>query len=158
MTLMRFRKLKQNNKKRQNQKSLEPTIKYAKTTDRIKAFITDMFMIYIPILYIITYLVMGGKEEFQSSNIAPFVGVLLYGTIYAFFLYKTGQTPGKKAYNIKVVDALTLEKISFAQAFLRFIAFLFSTTILFGLIFIFYRKDKKSLHDILANTVVISIE
>ena len=155
---MRFRKLKQNKTKRQNEESLKPTIKYAKTIDRIKAFITDMFMIYIPILYIITYLVMGGKEEFQSSNIAPFVGVLLYGTIYSFFLYKTGQTPGKKAYKIKVVDAKTYENISFIQAFLRFISFLFSTTILLGLIVIFYRKDKKSLHDILANTVVISVE
>jgi len=155
---MRFRKLKQKNRKKQSQESLKPTIKYAKTTDRIKAFITDMFMIYIPILYIITYLVMGGKDEFQASNIAPFVGVLLYGTIYAFFLYKTGQTPGKKAYKIKVVDAKTHENITFAQAFLRFISFLFSTTILFGLIFIFYRKDKKSLHDIFANTIVISEE
>jgi len=155
---MRFRKLKQKNKQRQNQESSQPIIMYAKTTDRIKAFITDMFMIYIPILYIITYLVMGGKEAFQTSDIAPFIGVLLYGTIYSFFLYKTGQTPGKKAYKIKVIDAKTHENISFVQAFIRFVAFLFSTTILFGLLVIFYRKDKKSLHDILANTIVISVE
>jgi len=155
MTLMRFRKLKQKKTKQQNAKS---TLKYAKTTDRIKAFITDMFMIYVPILYIITYLVMGGKEAFQASNIAPFVGVLLYGTVYSFFLYKTGQTPGKKAYQIKVVDAKTHKNISFVQAFLRFISFLFSATILLGLLVVFYRKDKKSLHDILANTIVISVE
>ena len=155
MTLMRFRKLKQKKTKQQNAKLM---LKYAKTTDRIKAFITDMFMIYVPILYIITYLVMGGKEAFQASNIAPFVGVLLYGTVYSFFLYKTGQTPGKKAYQIKVVDAKTHKNISFVQAFLRFISFLFSATILLGLLVVFYRKDKKSLHDILANTIVISVE
>jgi len=34
-----------------------------------------MFMIYAPILYIITYLVLDGKEDFQASQLAPLVGV-----------------------------------------------------------------------------------
>ncbi len=154
---MRFRKLKKQTKSRQEQKTQEENkIPYARIPDRIKAFITDMFMIYVPILYIITYIVMDGKEEFQSSDLAPLVGVLLYGLVYVLFLWKSGQTPGKRAYTIKVVDAKTLDNITLTQAILRFIGFLFSATILIGLLFPFYRKDKRALHDLLANTAVVN--
>lgn len=154
---MRFRKLKKQSKTKQKQTTQEENrVLYAPIADRIKAFITDMFMIYVPILYIITYVVMDGKDEFQASDLAPLAGVLLYGIIYTLLLWKFGQTPGKKAYTMKVVDAKTYKKITLVQAILRFIGFLLSATILIGLIFPFYRKDKRSLHDLIANTVVIT--
>lgn len=149
---MRFRDVK---KKRQHKKENPPTIIYASYPDKIKALITDLFMIYAPILYLIAYVVMDGKEDFLSSQIAPLMGVLLYGIIYALFISKLGETPGKKAYEIKVVDAKTLKNISFFRAFCRFIAFLFSATILIGLVLPLYRKDKKALHDILCKTLEI---
>ncbi|SFV74576.1 FIG00712405: hypothetical protein [hydrothermal vent metagenome] len=152
---MRFRKLKQQTKNKQKLQS-KPKIVYANTPDRIKAFITDMFMIYVPILYIITYVFLDGKDDFQSSQLAPFIAVSLYGIIYALFVSKTGQTPGKKAYEIKVVDIKTHQTISFFRALLRFIVFLFSATILLGLLVQFFRKDNRSLHDLVTNTVVVS--
>jgi len=152
--IMRFRKLKK--QKKIQKRTVKSNVHYASIPDRIKAFITDMFMIYIPILYIITYVVLDGKDEFQASNIAPFMGVLLYGIIYTFLLYKFGQTPGKKAYLIKVVDAKTEEKLGLLQVVLRFIGFLLSATFLIGLIFPFFRKDKRSLHDLIAHTIVIA--
>lgn len=153
---MRFRKLKQQSKNKHKIKQQEiHKIHYARTIDRIKAFITDMFMIYVPILYIITYVFLDGKDDFQSSQYAPLIGVSIYGFVYAFLLAKLSQTPGKKAYTMKVVDATTYEKIGFFRALLRFIAFLFSATVVFGLLTQFYRKDNKMLHDILASTVVI---
>jgi uncharacterized RDD family membrane protein YckC len=153
---MRFRKLKQQTKntKAVDQKNRIKVV-YANYPQKIKAFITDMFMIYAPILYIIAYLFMGGKEEFQASQFAPLIGVSLYALIYAILISKFGQTPGKKAYSLKIVDDTTYEKISFFRALLRFVAFLFSATILIGLIFPFYRKDKKALHDIICSTVEI---
>lgn len=152
---MRFRKLK-----KQTKRKTQPKIKviYARYPDKIKALITDLFMIYAPILYVIAYVIMGGKEAFQSSQIAPFMGVLLYGLIYAALIAKFGQTPGKKAYNLKVVDDTTFKNISFIRAFIRFIAFLFSATIILGLLTPLYRKDRKALHDILCNTVEIVVE
>jgi len=156
---MRFRKLKkqtkQNNSKKQNQKT---KYIYASYPDKIKALITDMFMIYAPILYLIAYVVMGGKDEFQSSQFAPFIGVTLYGIIYSVLISKFGQTPGKKAYELKVVDDKTGENISFFRAFCRFVSFLFSATILLGLLTPFYRKDKKALHDIMCSTIEIKIK
>ena len=154
---MRFRDIKKNKKRKQQEKN-SITLRYASYPDRIKALITDMFMIYAPILYLITYVVMGGKEEFQSSQLAPLVGVALYGIIYAFLIAKFGQTPGKKAYDIKVVDDTTYKNIGFFRAFIRFVAFLFSATILLGLLTPFYRKDKKALHDIICSTVEIYVD
>lgn len=151
---MRFRDIKKRQK--QLQKSTQKTkIFYATYPDRVKALITDLFMIYAPILYFITYVVMNGKDDFQSSQWAPLLGVTLYGLIYAVLIAKFGQTPGKKAYKIEVVDDKTLQHIGVFRAFCRFVAFLFSATILIGLFFPFYRKDKKALHDIICSTVQI---
>jgi len=156
---MRFRKLKKQSRQNNNQKIKDTQkIAYAKVVDKIKAFITDMFMIYAPILYVIAYVVMGGKDEFQSSQLAPLMGVSMYGLIYAILISKFGQTPGKKAYTMKVVDDKTHENISFFRALFRYLAFLFSATILLGLFTGFYRKDKKSLHDIICNTIEIEVE
>ena len=150
---MRFRKLKQKTKTKKREKV---QVAYASYPDKIKALITDMFMIYAPILYFIAYIVMDGKDAFQSSQLAPLIAVMLYGLIYAILLSKFGQTPGKKAYDIEVVDDKTYKNLSFIRAFIRFVAFLFSATILFGLLTPLFRKDKKALHDILCNTVEIS--
>jgi len=155
---MRFREIKKQSQKKTQLKSKEPTVNYAGYVDRIKAFITDMFMIYAPILYLMAYVVMNGKDDFQSSDLAPLVGVSIYGLIYAVLLSKFGQTPGKKAYTIKVVDSKTYKNISFFRALFRFVAFLFSATILIGILLPFYRKDKRALHDLLSGTSVIVIK
>ena len=155
----RFRDLKKQQLQNNNQdKPLVGKQKNAYIIHRVKAFIVDMFMIYIPILYIITYVFMGGKDDFQSSELAPFLGTILYGLIYAIFLSRSGQTPGKKAYEIKVVDSKTLEKIGFFRALLRFFAFIFTATTLLGLFLPLLRKDYKMLHDILANTSIVGVQ
>jgi uncharacterized RDD family membrane protein YckC len=154
---MRFRDLKKQKNKQHTLKS-DKRLNYARFSDRIKALITDMFMIYIPILYMITYVVLDGKDDFQSSQLAPLIGVTLYGIIYAILTSKFGQTPGKKAYTIKVVDDKTHKNITTLRAIWRFIAFLFTATTLLGLFLPFYTKEKKALHDILANTIVLQIE
>ncbi len=152
---MRWRKLKQ--KKVTKHIDKKQSVLYARYTDKIKGFITDMFMIYVPILYIIGYVVLNGKDEFQASGLAQFAAVALYAVIYALFIAKTGQTPGKKAYNMKVVDAKTLKNISFFRALWRYVAFLFTAMTLLGLLLPFYRKDKRALHDLLSSTVEVEI-
>ncbi len=67
-----------------------------------------------------------------------------------------GATPGKKVVNIKIVDANTLEELSNKQAITRSLGYI-PSTFLFGLGFlmILFTKRNQSLHDKLANTVVI---
>ncbi len=150
---MRFRNIKKNSKKTKE----NPKVKYiyARYIDRIKAFITDLFMVYAPILYITTYLIMDGKDDFQASELAPLFGVTLYGFIYAFLVGKFGQTPGKRAYELKVVDGKTGKLIGFFRSFWRFVVFLFTATTLLGLFLPFYRKDRKGLHDLVCGTIVV---
>ncbi|MCK9491259.1 MAG: RDD family protein [Sulfurimonas sp.] len=142
-------------KKNQKNTSQKPKYTYAKYTSRIKAFITDMFMIYAPILYISAYVIMDGKDDFQASQLAPLLSTALYGLIYALLISRFGQTPGKKAYEMKVVDSRSGQYIGFFRALLRFIAFLFTSATFLGLFLPLYRKDKKALHDLLVNTLVV---
>jgi len=67
-----------------------------------------------------------------------------------------GATPGKKFVHIKIVDAKTLEDIDNRQAITRSFGYIVSTlALLIGFIMVAFRKDKRGLHDLLADTVVI---
>ena len=155
---MRFRDIKNKQKKTLTKKDTKQKATYAKTSERIKAFITDLFMIYAPILYVITYIFMDGKDEFQASNIAPFLGVSIYALVYSILVSKFGQTPGKKAYEIKIVDAKSGELLGFWRSLCRFVMFLFSSAILLGLMTQFYRKDNRTLHDLVCGSVVVKFK
>lgn len=124
---------------------------------RFKAFITDMFMIYIPILYITTYVVLDGKDDFLSNQIAVFVDVFLLGFILCIFFAKSGQSPGYRAYEIKLVDKKTLKKPSFFKAFWRYFCFLLSGASVIGLFVCFFRKDKQNLHDLISGTITQNV-
>ncbi|WP_324172108.1 RDD family protein [Sulfurimonas sp.] len=148
---MRFRNIKN----KQNTDKVKPKYIHASVVNRIKAFITDMFMIYMPVMFIVTYVIVSGKDALQASEFAPLLGTLTYGVIYSIFLSKLGQTPGKKAYNLKVVNAKTGEYIGFFRAMLRFVAFLFTATTILGLFVSFYTKDRRALHDLVSGTLVV---
>ena len=152
MRKKRFREIKH---KKTNKSQQQDKVVYARYIDRIKAFITDMFMINMPILYITTYFILDGKDDFQSSPLAQFLALLAYGVVYALFLSKTGQTPGKKAYGIKVVKADTKELLSPVMALVRFFLFSISVLSIVGILLPFYNKEKKALHDIILNTIEI---
>jgi len=152
---MRFRNIKKQTKQT---KKIKPKYIYARFSDRVKAFITDMFMIYMPIMYFITYIVLSGKDELQNTEIGPLIAVSLYAIIYAFLVMKFGQTPGKKAYDLKIVDDKTGEYIGFFRALFRYVMFLVTMTTLLGIFLPFFRKDKKSLHDLICNTLVVKIK
>lgn len=122
---------------------------------RLKATVIDMFLIYTPTLYIITYFILDGKNDFQSNTIAQFVAVAVYALVAATFISAKGQTPGKRAYEIKVVDCQSGKNVSWFRALIRFVLFLFSCTILIGVLMPFWRADKKALHDLLSLTCVI---
>ena len=83
---------------------------------RIKAFITDMFMIMMPIMYITTYLILDGKDSFQGSEMARWITMGLYGLIVIIFWVKKGQTPGFKAYDIILVNDKDKQTLSLVTA------------------------------------------
>ena len=122
---------------------------------RIKAFIVDMFMIMMPLAYATTYIFMNGKDDFQGSEEARWSLSIIYGLIIIIFWVAKAQTPGLKAYNLKLIDAKTKEKISLTKAILRYICFLFSAMSIVLVFLPFFRKDKKTFQDLISNTLVI---
>ena len=67
-----------------------------------------------------------------------------------------GATPGKKFIHIKIVDAKTFQDIDNKQAITRSFGYIVSTlTLLIGFIMVGFRKDKRGMHDLLAETCVI---
>ncbi|MGB9802116.1 MAG: RDD family protein [Arcobacter sp.] len=125
---------------------------------RIKAFIVDMFMIMMPLAYVTTYVFMNGKDDFQGSEEARWSLSIIYGLIIIVFWIAKGQTPGLKAYSLKLIDEKRKEKISFPKAILRYLCFIFSTTTIVLAFLPFFRKDKKTFQDLVANTLVIKIQ
>jgi len=122
---------------------------------RIKAFITDMFMIMMPIMYITTYIIMDGKDDFQASDTAHWITMAIYGAIIIAFWVAKGQTPGFKAYDIILVDDKTQEKLGLVKATLRYIMFIISAVSIIGFLLPFFRKDKKTFQDLVMQTSVI---
>lgn len=124
--------------------------------DRFKAFITDIFMIYTPILYIMTYVVLGSKEAFRESEFAIFICFLLYCFILSILFSLKSQTLGYMYFNL-FLKSDSGEKIGFFLSLFRLILFCFSMSLIFGLIFPFFRKDGKAFHDYICKTKVVKI-
>ena len=124
---------------------------------RMKAFITDMFMIMMPIMYLTTYVFMDGADSFKSSDGAHWVTMAIYGIITVIFWVKKGQTPGFKAYDLRLIDDNTKKPIGYGLAIARYMMFVFSAVTIVGVILPFFRKDKKTLQDVLMQTSVVRI-
>ncbi len=70
-----------------------------------------------------------------------------------------GTTPGKRLVGIKIVDAETFKDITNKQAITRSLGYIVSTLPFgIGFLMVLFRKDKRALHDLIANTVVIHEE
>jgi uncharacterized RDD family membrane protein YckC len=123
--------------------------------NRIKAFITDMFMIMMPIMYITTYVIMDGKDSFQGNESARWVTMAIFGAVTIAFWVLKGQTPGFKAYDIKLIDDKTNNPPGIILATLRYVIFLISAISIIGPFIVFFRKDKKTLQDLATGTSVV---
>lgn len=123
---------------------------------KIKAFITDSFLLLMPIMYIVFYLIMGGREDFAQHKMIGWLSILIpLIIIQSIFFYVSGQTPGYKAYGIKLIDATTKAKPSLGVILFRNFAAILSFFSIFGWMMMFFRKDHKNLHDLLANTATV---
>lgn len=84
--------------------------------------------------------------------------LLIAGVTIFFWKRWAGATPGKRVLGIHAVDAKTYKEMTNKQAIIRYIGYIVSTVPLgLGFIMAGFRKDKRALHDLLAETVVIYI-
>lgn len=152
----RWRDVKKGKHLKDNQTEVKDTIPFASLPQRFKAFITDTFMILMPLMYIVFYLVMGSREEFAEDRTMGWLYIFIPHMIITVALWvRSGQTPGKKAYNVKLVNT-NLELISIPQAIFRYLLITVSLITIIGLFFPLFRKDSRTIHDLLSKTIVIN--
>ncbi len=131
---------------------------YPDKRTRSKAFITDSFMLLMPLMYIVFYLVMGGREGFAANKLLGWVYILVpLVFVQIAFLAKTGQTPGMRAYRIRLVESQSLGQAPFGQIVLRQILAPFSH-LFFGWILMFLRSDHRLPHEVLSRTALITAD
>jgi len=159
MAKQRFREIKQGKVKASAPKKKDTPQQnhYASVGLKIKAFITDAFMLLMPIMYVVFYLVMDGREGFAEHRLAGWFYILVpLIIIQTIFMYKTGQTPGYRAYNITLIDVNTKTKPSLFVILFRNLAAILSFFTILGWALMFFRKDHKTLHDLLSATAVVT--
>jgi len=156
----RFRDVKQHREIIED-KVVEPkdNIPYASIANKTKAFITDVFMLLMPIMYIVSYLVFDGLKDFAHHRAEGWIYILIPNFIVVFiFFWRTGQTPGCKAYEIELVDAKSQKKAHPVAIVLRYYFELIAMISIVGLVMAFFRDDHKALHDLLSGTMLIKKE
>jgi len=128
----------------------------ASVMTQIKAVITDVFMLVMPLMYVSIYILLGGREGFASNMLLGWGYILApYLIISVIFLILKGQTPGLKAYDIKLVNASNHNKANLFQIIIRQFLSILITTSIIGLLFPFFRKDSRTIQDIIASTTII---
>ena len=128
--------------------------KIASRIERAKAFLIDIFLLYVPVLYV-CYFVLGSKEAFLGNQVVIFACSAFFGVVQALFLSTKAQSPGLKAYDLYLIDIKKGRKLSFLRVILRYIVFLIGASLLFGLLMSFLRKDGLALHDLLSQSCIV---
>lgn len=156
----RFRDVKQGKPttvEKKKPKTEDDHSNYAPVALKIKAFLTDAFMLVMPIMYVVFYLVMDGREGFAQEKVLGWVYILVpLIIVQTIFMSFTGQTPGYRAYNITLIDEQTKEKPSFFIILFRNASAVLSLFTILGWALMFFRKDNKTLHDLLSATAVVN--
>ncbi len=156
MARVRFRKIKQKNETNTRKVADEPQL--AGRSERLKALVVDSFMLLMPLMYIVIYLVFGSRETFAAHRLEGWVYILVpLLLIMALFWSGSGQTPGLRAYDLRLVKRHSLEAPDFLSALLR--AILMCVTLpTFGWILFFLRRDALTPHDLLSGTRIVRME
>ncbi len=155
------------NKSKINERPTNGNYIFADVLDRMAAFIVDLFLIFIPIMKLISapfntsiydlkYL---GQLDQLDIHRLWIVGlyVLCYLLYQSFFLSKYGATPGKKIFKIKVIVLFTRETPGVFSSIIRTVFILFEVMMFPVTLFMFLtHKDRRMLHDRVVDTITVS--
>ncbi|MEN8218420.1 MAG: RDD family protein [Pseudomonadota bacterium] len=140
---------------------------------RLLAYLTDNFILIIPLILVIPFIFGQELEQSQYSKNAienAIIGVIILWFIVIFIinailLHRNGQTIGKRFFSIKIVRVNGNRAGLLRIIFLRYlpVSLLSSIPTLGGIIalldalFIF-RESRRCLHDMIADTIVINCD
>jgi len=139
-----------------SQKEETIQIESSSISSRLRAFLTDTFLITTPIFYIVIYFIMGSGEAFSQNRIEGWsIILIIHLLLIIFFWFVKAQTPGLKAYGLKLVDTVSKKRVTLFQSLIRYVATLFAVISFFLIFLPFIRKDKKTFQDLLSNTIIV---
>ena len=143
--------------KKQPKAQKKPAIPFASNAKRAKAFLTDVFMLLMPLLYFVIYVVMGSLEDASHEKLRAWGYALIpYLIVLSIFMIRDkGRTPGMRSQSLRVIDTVTLNKPSIFSILFRNFSFILTIIIPFVWMLPFFRKDHRGLHDYLSKTCVI---
>jgi len=125
---------------------------------RFKAFLTDTFMLTMPLMYIVTYLVMGSLEDFSSQKAIGWFYIMLphFLLVISLWFFKR-QTPGMKAYDLYIVDSITGQKPTVISIVNRYMFTTISIAFIFTMFIPFFNKSRRTLQDFVSGTIIQEI-
>lgn len=90
-------------------------------------------MIYTPMLYIMTYAILGSAKDFRENQSAIFLCLLFYALTHSFFIAFKSQSPGMRYAQFKLVKN-NRKKVGFFLALWRFVLWVLSMGLLIGFV------------------------
>jgi len=95
--------------------------------------------------------------DFIWTALAQFVNLAVVFVYYGWFYSERGATPGKMIFNLEVLETGSGRRIGYWRAFFRETVGKFLSGLIFGLgyLIVFFRDDRKALHDLIFDTRVM---
>lgn len=90
-------------------------------------------MIYTPMLYIMTYAILGSAKDFRENQSAIFLCLLFYALTHSFFIAFKSQSPGMRYAHFRLVKNNGKE-VGFFLALWRFVLWVLSMGLLIGFV------------------------
>jgi uncharacterized RDD family membrane protein YckC len=114
----------------------------------------------------LTHATYGSHITYTSNSVSPLVWIgyiLLVLLPIVYFVYfeggPTGQTLGKKAVGIRIVDYRTGGPIGYGRAFIRYLGRIVSGAVcLLGYLWMLWDREKQTWHDKFAADVVVPVD
>ena len=115
-------------------------------------------MIMMPIMYIVSYAIMGTLQEFAQNRTSGWLYIFVtHFIITILFWHFKSQTPGLKAYELKIVDSTTGDKPSLVSLINRYIFTTVSLALVLPLFIPYFNKQRKTLQDIVSSSCIKDI-
>jgi len=106
-------------------------------------------------MYGVAYGIMGSLQNFSAHKAQGWLYIALpYFLVTFLFLYIKGETPGYRAYGLKLYSNNGTNP-SVLQVIVRIVWAMAIAVTLLGWLFIFVRKDSKHIHDLFSFTTVV---
>ena len=135
---------------------------YAGVVTRFVAFVVDivviglLFAVGVEVAELVLSVLLRDPTSLQESSTFSIVALVLWAFLYfAYPLAASGRTVGMAVFGVRAVRADGSELDS-RHAILRVLALPLSFLLFgFGIMLIVLRRDRRALHDLIANTAVV---